>query len=38
MKYLTNRAYGKARQAIEHAGDSDAPLEVRIIRVGAKSE
>uniref|UniRef100_E6QIE2 Uncharacterized protein n=1 Tax=mine drainage metagenome TaxID=410659 RepID=E6QIE2_9ZZZZ len=38
LKYLTDRAYGKARQAIEHTSDQDAPLEVIIRRVGAKPE
>jgi len=34
LKYLTDRAYGKARQAVEHSGDTSAPLEVIVRRIG----
>lgn len=37
LKYLTDRAYGKARQAIQATVKGDQPLEVVVRRIGPSS-
>jgi hypothetical protein len=38
LKYLTDRAYGKAPQDVKHSSDEDSPMKMKIeiVHVGAK--
>lgn len=40
LKYLTDRAYGKPKQAIEHSGEDGGPIEhcIRFVSANAKSD
>ncbi|MGD0733844.1 MAG: hypothetical protein ABR976_01810 [Terracidiphilus sp.] len=38
LKYLTDRAYGKARQAIQATVKGDQPLEVVVRRIGPRGD
>lgn len=37
MKYLTDRAYGKPKQSLEHSGDGGGPIVFQVEHIEARN-